>query len=475
MSAKQIRWLVLVLGLLIAAAVIKRLIPRKELFRQEAQSLQIQVHPETVNKITIVKGENASVELQNMEGIWRLPSVWNARADADRVRQLLEHLSELSGEARGNSETLFDDFGISDAKALHITLFEGDREALHLLVGTAPAGWQQAFVREAGSPNVFLTRSQILQDLNIFGDIATAPLSTDTWLQLKLLTFSPEEIQRIEVREGSGEWRELGNPLPFERDDEKVRAYLQTLLTLKAGGVVDPQGTAYGFDQPTWQLRLNKKEGDPILLSVGGAKTGSTDEHDLRLSTSSEVYYAGRYMLEQLQADGSRLIRPDPLKIGAAAWRQLKVKTMINEVALSLKDAHWQGLDDYLQALNTFQVAQTDHLPAREGDTVTMPYWIELTDDRDREKTGIACEAPGSDPNSHVLCLNQHNGIRFLITHAMFQSLFEQLERLEKPQPPAQPAAQDLPAASSSSPPSPTVQPPAAPQPTPSPTNSSSH
>ena len=276
MNAKQLTILGVVLVVLVAAVAVQRVRLRQEIVRDETQSLNIRVDTGGVDRVTITKGiaEPPAVELTRADAAWSLPSVWHAKADGERIKRLLTRLTELAGEARGNSETLFDDFGITDAKAIHLALYQNNAERLHLLIGTAQVGWDQFFARRAGSPAVFLCRSNLLSsELGIFGNIESAAVKAESWVDYHLISAAPEAVHHLELREGSGDWRALDGPPP------------QSLLNLRATQVVDPQGAGYGLESPGWQLRVMKKEGAPLELAVGGAVAGTAETRYVKITT----------------------------------------------------------------------------------------------------------------------------------------------------------------------------------------------
>ncbi|MBI4598189.1 MAG: DUF4340 domain-containing protein [Candidatus Omnitrophica bacterium] len=278
MNSRQLTILGVVLAVLVAAVAIKRFQPRKEVFREETQSLDVRVDTGAADRITISKGtpEAPAIELAKTESTWTVPSAWHAKADGERIKRLLTRLTELTGERRGNREQLFDDFGITDAKAIHITLSQRNTELLHVLLGTKSVGWDQFFLRRAGSPAVFLCRSNLLSsELGIFGNLESATLKAESWVDRRLFDAAPETVTGVELREGSGEWRRL---------EADLAPYLQSLANLNATEVVDPDGSGYGLEQPVWQLRLTKKEGAPIELAVGGTRAGSTDARYVKVT-----------------------------------------------------------------------------------------------------------------------------------------------------------------------------------------------
>jgi hypothetical protein len=446
MNRKQIVILLGVLGVLLLAVVVKRLAPRPEVYEEEVQSLKIAFSPETATRLVLGKGagEQDRVELQRANGFWRIPSLWNAKADAEKVERFLGSLSALKGEVRSEADAVLSDYGITDEQALHVTVFQEARPVLHLLLGTAQAGWQQLFIRQANSSTVFLTQSDLLSEMGIYGQVSdTTTPTADVWADLRFLAFSPEAIARVEVKEKGADWQELGGQLPFERDAAKVQTYLQELVNLRAQRVVDPAGTAYGFAEPAWQLRFVKNEGTPVLLTVGAPTAEASTDRYLRVEGAPDVYAVSGYTLDRIKVDGSRFIGEDPLNVGAAKHDTLTVTVPGNEATAAIQKDRWAGLDEYLQALKTFRVSKTQELPDRAKTELNTPYQLTLSGGS--ESLTIACEAPVTAETNEIVCINRKKAIPFIVDRPTFQAVFERVERLERPAP----APQEPPAAAS--------------------------
>lgn len=447
MNARQVKLLAVVLGVLVLAVVIKRFLPRTELSREEAESLSVPIAIGSADRIVIAKGtQGATVELSRADGTWRLPSLWNAKADEEKVTQWLKELSTLKGELRGDSESLFGDFGIADDAAFHVSAFAKEQELTHLLIGTKRMGWQDLFLRRAGSANVFVVQSSLTSTMGLYGELEAAEPKADVWLDLRLFTMEPSSVEAVEIQEGQAEWRTIGEALPFDRDDQKRANELQGLVNLRASGVVDPAGSGYGFDAPAWQLRLTRKEGTPIVVTVGALKSGSTTDRSVKLDGVQEIYTVSSSTLDRLKMDGSRWIREDPLKVVGMTAGTLTVEVPGKQVTRSLTDERSEGLTQYLDSLKTFRVSQADHLPPRTDASAPLTHRLTLQGETQGETPAesltIACEAPKDAEANTISCVNERNQLPFLIERYTFTSVFEGLERLDQPllPPPAEPA-----------------------------------
>lgn len=439
MSARQLLALLGIVALLVLAIVLKQWRAPKALTREEAQSLEVQVPVDAVDRITLRKGAESPVELQKAGGAWQIPSLWGIKGDAERVRKFLESVAGIKGEARGQSEELFGDFGITDAEAIHIILAAGGQDVVHLLIGTTTAGPGQLFIRKTEARTVFLCNDSLLAPLGLSGNVAAAALKPDPWADFRIFSFAPELVQTVELRVRGSEWHELGGALPFERDANQLLPYLQGMLGVRADGVVDPAGTGYGFDDPEWELRLNVKDGAPLMVTVGALKADSATQRYLRVSDDPHTYHVAPSVLERIKADGSRFIASNPLAVVKDALQTLMVHTPEREVSLAPAGSSWKGLEEYLASLETFHVSRVDTVPARAAGAPPEPNWLTVQFEG-REPVTIACEAPAGDASSDIRCVHRGNQIPFMIARPTFQLLFENVGRLERPADAAAPA-----------------------------------
>lgn len=439
MNRRQIVLLAVILALLAVGITLKQFRKPRGVETQETASLVLNFDPSAAAGIKIQKGQTDPViELVKKETGWVVPSRWETRADETKIKNLLAHIGRLKGEARGNSKELFGDFGIGDDQAFHVSVSKNggsetvvaDRgEILHLAIGVKNPGWQDLFVRLAGQDTVYLVSSPLLADLGIGGNPETAQLQPDTWVDLKLLSFDPEQVERVEIKEKGADWRELAGQLPFDKDPQKWTSYLENLRNTQAAGLADPQGKEYGFETPEWELKIALKEGNPIILTAGAAKSDSIDVRYVKISASPAVYYAPRYTLEKIKPDEGRFIAANPLGIDKIKLDKLTVHTPAEEISVTPKQESWPGLDEYLDLLKGLYLSKIS-----SGEKTGGPggkYWLEVQSEG-KAALRLVCDRPVDAKSKEALCANSTNPVPFTITEATFQNLFEHPDRLRK-------------------------------------------
>lgn len=443
MTNRQIGVLLVILALLLGAIALKRMRPVEELVTQDEALLKLSIDSKRVDGIAIWKGANnaSGVTLRHIDEIWQISNLWDVRANEEKVTQVLSSVRDISGELRGNSESLYEDFGLTDEVALHLQLSRKEDVVADLLLNPASSGWQSYFIREADSTEVYLvTDSYLLSRLGAIGSTTESNLKPSVWADFRLLWLDAEQVSEVELKERGGTWHLLGDPLPFGRGADKIQSYVKNLATLRASGVVDPTGDGYGLDDPEWALRFMLTDGDPVILNVGALKPDSDEARYVSISNTSNVYSVPPAALKRFRVDGSRFITDNPLAIERESLRSLRVQTKGQKVNVVIEDSSWDGLDKYLQALKTFRVRSVSALPDRKPKFKRHRIIIERAD---QTTLSIACENPLEDAHEFI-CRNEENQIPFTIARSTFEQLFDDLGRLVPPETPVEEVGEEM-------------------------------
>lgn len=233
---------------------------------------------------------SSGVELARENGVWKVRSLWNAKADPVKVKKLIEKLRASRGELRGSGKKLFPDFGIEDAHAFSIRLLgPGDRPLQELRVGTKRAGEDGYFVRTAANENVYLARLNLAELLGIFPDFNEGSPENLFWADLHLFNVDPEKVTKVTIHRLTGEernrvagveretdpqdplkssWKFLRQGMSSLPDPDKVLKLIAVINSIRAEKIVAPDGKGYGLEAPVWQLSVT--EGlEKTLLSAG--------------------------------------------------------------------------------------------------------------------------------------------------------------------------------------------------------------
>lgn len=293
--------------------------------------------PVKLERILIRHGKQAPVELAKENGVWKVKSLWNAKADDAKVEKLIQKLRSARGELRGSGKKLFADFGIQDTEALSIRLLGlGNAVLSDFRIGTKQAGENGYFFRQAASEDIYFADVNMPDLLGVFTTLNEADLSSLFWADLSLFDLDPEKVTRITLYRLNGEektmtagleraadpkdplkssWKFLRKDLSSTLDPDKVLKFIAVMNSVRADKIVDPAGKGYGLEKPVWQL----------AVSEGGRKTllnaGSKDEKQkivyVKRSGDPAVFELKTSFFSDLNVDDTYFVKDAPPAAGA--------------------------------------------------------------------------------------------------------------------------------------------------------------
>ena len=283
---------------------------------------------ESISRTTLYKGFdllNKIVLKKGSDGNWILESRFNAPGRKDLVEGFLRELRDLKGELRADSKELLGDFQIDDATGLHIILESGEGKVLkHLVVGLKKPGLNGNFVRVYDSNKVILVPNELLMRLALFNN--ESPLLDNNFLDLRILSFDPSQVNRIEVggsftkvpfilvREESKDknaapvWKFDHSRQKGDIDTAKVGLFLQNASTLWAQQVLDPTPATYGFEKPFLNMKLVLSSGQALGLILG-APLAMEKTHYAKTSPKNLVYKVTDSITSNILKDSSNFVR----------------------------------------------------------------------------------------------------------------------------------------------------------------------
>ncbi len=455
MKSKQILILALILGVLVLGVLAKQFQKPAELATQEYAPLDLSFDSGNIASIEISKAGAASpIQLAKENNAWKVTSLWNARADQDKINRFFDAIKGAQGELRGTDQALFADFGIEDNKAFLIDLKDGTQKSvLTLLIGTKKADYASLFVRKKGVNLVYLTNANLLAEMGIYGDPAAENPAGDYWVSTSLLQIQIDSIQKLETKRlmnGQGivtaavldtpnlldstkkQWQFLRNDLPFALDAEKVKQYLNGLTTWRAQKVLDPNAKDHGFLKPTWQLTLTSQGGKQITMTAGGRDAASESVY-MKVSSEPVVFQLSKYYFENMDIDDSRFFVDNPLGIDPDQTEKLVTRAGKTEMRFSPKEKKGDALAGYLNDLKTFSVSKL-MFNAADQKKVRSPSatFIEI------EKSGAPSQRIDvgemiSQETKEYAALKRGHAQVFTIPEDSFKKLFDNLNRLTEP------------------------------------------
>jgi hypothetical protein len=304
MKTKQIIILSVIFGVLALGILLKSWIRSagdKKAAMQENSVALAEFDPLKLERVLISRGSQASsVELVKENSVWKVKSLWNAKADSVKVEKLIQKLHSARGELRVSGKRFFPDFGIQDEDAFSIKLFgAGDALLQDFRVGTKQAGESAFFIRKAASEKVYLVDVNMAELLGIYSASNGAASKSDFWADLSLFNLNPEKAAKITLYLLKGEektrvmglereadakdplkssWKFMHKATRALPDPDKVLKFIAAMNSLRAQKAVDPGGKEYDFEKPVWQLSVTEDgppaKQDEARLSINPSESG---------------------------------------------------------------------------------------------------------------------------------------------------------------------------------------------------------
>ncbi len=462
MKKNQLITLILIFAVLSALVFVKQMQKPKELATQEYVPLDIKVDPKSVTSVEIIKPigkEEEFVDLKKTGTQWNLKSLSNARADENKIEELLKEVQKIQGEMRANDKALLKDFEIQDDQAVRITLKGSDSKTLlDLMVGLKKPDNRTTFIRKAGSNAIYLTPADIFGKLGIFGTPKDEKIDNQYWASSALCDIPTEKIAGLEVkhimngkddvrasiyRQASAsdpskkEWKYTRTDLPFELDANKAQTFFSSFKTWRAQKVIDPKkGDNFEFDKSTWQLTFKLDDGKSVVI-----KAGKTDKDAgatyMQVSSEPVVFLLSGYYYENMDTDDSRFFADNPLGIENAKISKLVVTTDKNRWEVSPKTKTWDSLSQYLDELKNFNVSRL-LFQSEDLKKVRTPskFSIEIT------KEGAAApvtldfgDLTKESPKEYAVVVRGKHA-PFSVSEVIRNNAFDKTDRLSPPPPP---------------------------------------
>ena len=285
MRFRTTAWLLLVVLLLGALIFLheRRGLSTRE--RKERARLALRINPATTTYLRL-ETTNLVAECVRDGEQWMLIRPIRARAEAGLVERILYALQNLG---RGETITAQQMQGVGVSPEMYgfqpprYRLTTGDQlRRRTVLVGRdAPLG-EQVYIREESRPDILAVDKRWLDLL---------PEGADELRDRTLLAGRPEQVQRLEIRRGSGmiqvarpvrgaPWQ-IQQPVSARASPSAVQKLLEALFLLRAERFVEGNPAdlaAFGFDEPRLRIAL-VREGAPgeAAVLVGDAVDRSTN------------------------------------------------------------------------------------------------------------------------------------------------------------------------------------------------------
>ena len=244
---------------------------------------------EKITKIEIKNADKSTVTLEKTDDKWRVTKPVDYAANQANVKSVLDNLKEFkTKELIDPNAAAYGEYGLDDAKAVHVVAFKGTDKAADLYFGKS--GGRGQMVRKGGVEGVYALSGYSSYQYT---------REVKNWRDNELLKFDEAAPTRIDLKNENGDfvfkkegetWDATQKNQKIDRYDEsKVKDLVRAFKALSAEDFADQKSDAdTGLDKPVATLTITLKEGEPIKLAFG--KTASGESRYLRKQGTSQVF-----------------------------------------------------------------------------------------------------------------------------------------------------------------------------------------
>lgn len=268
MSARHLRMLMLLLGVLVALWGAARVLSRTSDVVAASLAL-LRVDADSADSVVITHGADTA-RLARGGGRWR---VNGHPASLQAVQDLFLALRDSTRpDVAALSPGSFARMGVDSGAGWRVRVIGGGQVAADLVIGGTGPQFGTGFLRRPGSDTVFLWHGQL-------PELVRRPL--EQWRDHHIAAVIPDSVRGITVEHGSrryvvsagpGGWR-LANGAA---DSTKVATYLRRFRDLEANGfATDAQADSLSRRAPQRRVTLRGAAGAPLLvLGIDSTATG---------------------------------------------------------------------------------------------------------------------------------------------------------------------------------------------------------
>jgi hypothetical protein len=451
MKVKHIIICALILAALICIFFLRNLLAPKAASKIELASLGSDIEVENVRRIEFYAGadQNEGVELEKKEGAWVAPAKFDAPAQAERIKNLLQDIKGLSAEMRSDSAELFSEFAIGDSEAVHIILYgAGETTLHHLLLGKESAGGSGVFVRLQGESKIYAVDKNLRRKLGIFDSTlegAKSQLKPEGWLDLRIfpdlknedvvkisltspgryLVFERKPVETSEQQkegekkqEPKTEWvlSDESGPAPFRIKQDGVEQVIPQLKNVNADDVIDPQKEKEcGFETATYTVALTFKDKSEKVFVIGNKTGDAKGGRFAKIKGERLIWKIPSWVPSSVSREGKSLLELPALAPDESKLCAITLCDPVKELVIEKVSGTWtvtspqlpfepreKALRNFIQRWNS--ATADDIVNTKDEPDFTNPaYIIELAlSDSTRQTIIIGADVPGREKERYI-------------------------------------------------------------------------
>ncbi len=246
--------------------------------RQDAEEAQKRLFSgfdqESIEKISLQTADGVGVEIQRVEGRWRIQSPLDFPADSFAIDGIASTLTSIQSESVIDEPRPPEVYGLgSGGTQVRFTAGGAERS---LSIGNATPVGSNVYAATDGNDSIYIVASHRTNALaKAFDDLREKRISRFDSSSVRRIRLSwPDGDGRAGVAiDASDEGWRLIEPIQGPADEAAVDDLLSNLSTLRADGFLDEPGTdqEMGFDQPVFEANIElaaEEGGDARVIAV---------------------------------------------------------------------------------------------------------------------------------------------------------------------------------------------------------------
>jgi hypothetical protein len=325
MNRKIIYSMLIVLGALLIFWVVLRNVDSPTSAPKSLNALDIEFDAEKAAKIDVYKRDypDSGLHFAKIDTEWVVTNVYNAPAKRTDIDKLFTDLNDVSGQIRGESAELYEDFDITDERALQIEIFdEGGSKLLHVFVGKGGSG-RECFMRLAGSPTVYLADENFISRFAAWNAPPEKKLPPERWIELALCDIPREQIKSFEIKRGKTEfkfalleepsedtlappieiWSQISPEKGLKLEESKIKRLHTGLSSMRAANITDPENRGkFGLEKPDYTVRVMDAEGNSSFIKFSKPVNDEDDRYAV-VEGKDAVYDVTKHTFERIFED----------------------------------------------------------------------------------------------------------------------------------------------------------------------------
>jgi len=327
MKAKNIYIMLGIFAVLILIYVVQNTTSSRKQATEAFTDLSQGLVSQEITEVAIYRPahEDSGLVLAKTGESWIVKSRFNAPAKQSEIDKLLSDLSSMKGELRGNDSNLEDDFGLAESSATFLVIKSGvDNVSLTFQLGKRGPDSRGAFIRKGGSPEMYLTQSNILSSFGMNTD--NSQPDSKKWVETKIFNYTKDDLNKLKIisknksieliaeekkmdigdqpgaiKGTKRDWKKGEISAGITVPDDQINSLVGKLVNSRATDVADPNGAGlYGFEGSDFKIEFADTSRVIHTFAVGKPTPDNANNYYARIQDGSVIFIINKSTFDNL-------------------------------------------------------------------------------------------------------------------------------------------------------------------------------